>query len=105
MTVHQAMRVLREESLVASYQGRGVFVGSGTRRRASCMRRIGSGTLSTITQPMRTLEARSFSGGDEVKGEGAELRRRTRSQRNRSGSEAPAGKLAHGSTWRRRREE
>jgi DNA-binding transcriptional regulator YhcF (GntR family) len=72
MTVHQAIRILRDEGLVVAYQGRGIFVRSDEHQDTA--RPSTSSQLNAIGDDLSRLDARVSDLGQDLRLEVAELR-------------------------------
>jgi DNA-binding GntR family transcriptional regulator len=71
MTVYQAVRVLRDEGLVTSYQGRGVFVGT----QDPVITSDAPAGLEAIAKKISRLESRVTSASEELREEVVQMRR------------------------------
>ena len=74
MTVYQAMRILRDEGLVVSYQGRGVFVHSGD-AVVDPLDSDPSARLDELATTVQNLDERMGGMDSELRDDLADLRR------------------------------
>lgn len=75
MTVYQAMRVLREEGLVISHQGRGVFVSSGDTATEGPFASDPAAQIDALDETVQRLDERVGSVEGELREDIKDLRR------------------------------